>query len=147
MLWLDKKYNQLLPFKTGTKSRVDIGKEADRLLKKSADSSIISIHNHPGSSAFSPEDLSVACKYTAIDTLQVVGHEGTRYYLKVGKGFRPTRFYIESRFNEYYAIIYPKFEHLLNNKATHTEALKELTHVINIELAKRFNWEYRRGKL
>lgn len=26
LLWLDKKYNQLLPFKTGTKSRVDIGK-------------------------------------------------------------------------------------------------------------------------
>ena len=60
MLWLDKKYNQLLPFKTGTKSRVDIGKEADRLLKKGTDSSIISIHNHPGSLAFSPEDLSVA---------------------------------------------------------------------------------------
>lgn len=147
LLWLDKKYNQLLPFKTGTKSRVGVDEEAGRLLKKSADSSIISIHNHPNSSAFSPADLSVACNYTAIDTLQVVGHDGTRYYLKVGEGYRPTKSYIESMFNKYYAAKYPKFKHLIDNKATHAEALKEITHIINTELARRFNWEYRRGKL
>ena len=88
ILWLNKKYNQLLPFKTGSNNSVGIG-EAKELLKRSADESIISIHNHPNSSAFSPEDLDVACSYTAIDTLQVVGHEGTRYFMKIGGGYRP----------------------------------------------------------
>lgn len=145
LLWLDKKYNQLLPFKTGTKNRVGIGEEVDMLLKKSADSSIISIHNHPNSSAFSPEDLDVACSYTAIDTLQVVGHDGTRYFMKIGGGYRPKLSYIRRTYDVYFAELIPQYRRQLNGGGSPaTEALKEITHTINVRLSERFGWKYKR---
>ena len=143
LLWLDKKYNQLLPFKTGSNNRVGIG-EAQELLKRSADESIISIHNHPNSSAFSPEDLDVACSYTSIDTLQVVGHDGTRYFMKIGGGRRPELSYIRHTYDVYFAELIPRYRRQLNGEGSPAEALKEITHIINIRLSERFGWKYKR---
>lgn len=146
LLWLDKKYNQLLPFKTGSNNSVGIG-EAKELLKRSADESIISIHNHPNSSAFSPEDLDVACSYTAIDTLQVVGHDGTRYFMKIGGGYRPELSYIRRTYDVYFAELIPQYRRQLNDGGSPAEALKEITHTINVRLSERFGWEYKRELL
>ena len=143
LLWLDKKYNQLLPFKTGSNNRVGIG-EAQELLKRSADESIISIHNHPNSSAFSPEDLDVACSYTSIDTLQVVGHDGTRYFMKIGGGRRPELSYIRHTYDVYFAELIPRYRRQLSGEGSPAEALKEITHIINIRLSERFGWKYKR---
>ena len=144
LLWLDKKYNQLLPFKTGTKSQVDVGEEADRLLKKSADSSIISIHNHPSSSAFSPEDLSVACDHAAIDTLQVVGHDGTRYYARIGTGERPTLAEIRREFKRCVRKLKPLYYRLLKGGVDEPTAWKEISHRVNLEVARIYGWVYER---
>lgn len=146
LLWLDKKYNQLLPFKTGSNNSVGIG-EAKELLKRSADESIISIHNHPNSSAFSPEDLDVACSYTAIDTLQVVGHDGTRYFMKIGGGYRPELSYIRRTYDVYFAELISQYRRQLNGGGSPAEALKEITHTINVRLSERFGWEYKRELL
>ena len=144
LLWLDKKYNQLLPFKTGTKSRVDISKEADRLLKKGTDSSIISIHNHPGSSVFSPEDLSVACKYTAIDTLQVVDHDGTRYYARIGGGKRPKLAEIRREFKRSVHKLKPLYYRLLKSGIDERTAWKEIITRVSCEVARIYGWVYER---
>lgn len=144
LLWLDKEYNQLLPFKTGTKSQVDVGEEADRLLKKSADSSIISIHNHPSSSAFSPEDLSVACDHAAIDTLQVVGHDGTRYYARIGMGERPTLAEIRREFKRCVRKLKPLYYRLLKGGVDEPTAWKEISHRVNLEVARIYGWVYER---
>lgn len=117
------------------------------MLKKSADSSIISVHNHPGSSAFSPEDLSVACKYTAIDTLQVVGHDGTRYFMKIGGGYRPELSYIRRTYDVYFTELIPQYRRQLNGGESPAEALKEITHTINVRLSERFGWKYKRELL
>lgn len=146
LLWLDKKYNQLLPFKTGSNNSVGIG-EARELLKRSADESIISTHNHPNSSAFSPEDLDVACSYTSIDTLQVVGHDGTRYFMKIGGGYRPELSYIRHSYDVYFAELIPQYRRQLNGGESPAEALKEITHTINVRLSERFGWEYKRELL
>lgn len=144
LLWLDKEYNQLVPFRTGSQNRVYLGAQAEKMLKESADRSIISIHNHPNSSAFSPDDLGVACKYKSIDELQVVGHDGTRYFVVVGNGERPTTAEIKREFGRKMQDMKPTFDRLMRNGVDKQTAWQELTHRVNRKLADMYGWRYRR---
>lgn len=146
LLWLDKEYNQLVPFRTGSQNRVYLGAQAEKMLKESADRSIISIHNHPNSSAFSPDDLGVACKYRSINELQVVGHDGTRYFMVVGNGERPTTAEIKREFGRKMQDMKPTFDRLIRNGVDTQTVWQELTHRVNRKLAAMYGWRYRRAQ-
>ena len=146
LLWLDKEDNQLVPFRTGSQNRVYLGAQAEKMLKESADRSIISIHNHPNSSAFSPDDLGVACKYRSINELQVVGHDGTRYFMVVGNGERPTTAEIKREFRRKMQDMKPAFDRLMRNGVDTQTAWQELTHRVNRKLAAMYGWRYRRAQ-
>ena len=59
-----------------------------KFLRDAASGSLTCVHNHPGSSSFSPEDLNVMCAFNSIDCMRVIAHDGTRYFAEVGNGQR-----------------------------------------------------------
>lgn len=131
----------------GGKSSVNFTPELISFLENAAEGSVISIHNHPNSSSFSDADLSVLSKFKSIKYLCVIGHDGTRYLVKVGKGKRPS--YQELRDDyikaeqKYFKYFYEK---VMNNEMTEDEAWYEHSHLIVKDLAQKYNWEYRRVK-
>lgn len=130
----------------GNKSQVTFTPELMNHLRNAPERSVISIHNHPRSSSFSPADLSVACGYKSIQTLTVKGHDGTLYTVDVGSGKRPSSKEIEYVYDKYKTQIHQSIVNKLKTGEikTENEAWKEHSHLVNEEMAKKFNWDYRR---
>lgn len=129
----------------GTTNQVVFPQSLIDFLDKASPNSIISIHNHPSSSSFSDADLSVLSRYKSISYLTVVGHDGTKYIVKVGKGLRPTRREISIAWKEAHDKYFDYFRRkVISGELTSQAAWKEHTHLIVKEVAEKFGWEYRR---
>jgi len=130
---------------SGTSSRIQFTPELIKFLKEEPVGSVLSIHNHPRSASFSPEDLSVLSMYKSIKYLTVIGHDGTRYVIKVGNGRRISLTTIRKRYNLIKQRTYAYFDQKIRNRLmTSQEAWKEQSHVIVTELAEQLGWEYTR---
>lgn len=146
LIWLDKDGNEILPFKTGNSNSVGITAEEMQYLISLEKNSIICIHNHPGSSSFSPDDMNVMCKLPCVETMKVVGHDGTRYSLSVGDGIRPSEVNIHAAYDEFFNETYSKYKGLLSSNKNKNLVWKEHSNEIVEKVAERFGWKYERTK-
>lgn len=144
LMWLDLNGNEIVPFATGDKNSVSIPRETMLFLSKQVESSVISLHNHPSSSSFSPEDMNVACILSSVKEMRVVGHDGTRYYLEIGAGERKSLKEIRKTYDEIGRDFESEYWKLCNDLGDNKKAWKEVSNMINESLAKKFGWKYRR---
>lgn len=144
LMWLDLQGNEIIPFKTGSNNRVAITKETITYLKSLPTDTVISLHNHPGSSSFSTADMNVACYLPSVREMRVIGHDGTKYFLKIGNGQRPEKHILDEVYYRTRNKLERKYIQELSDLSKRQKAWKELTHEINEKMAKKFGWEYRR---
>nr|DAM42333.1 MAG TPA: minor capsid protein [Bacteriophage sp.] len=144
LMWLDLDYNPILPFATGNKKSVGITREDMRFLMAQPKDSIISLHNHPSSSSFSPADMDIACRIESVKELQVIAHDGTRYFLEIGTGKRPEDHIIDDEFYKTLNKLQSKYDNMFKKTKNNELVWKEHTHEVNEMLAKQFGWNYRR---
>lgn len=144
LIWLDLQGNEIIPFKTGSNNRVAITKETITYLKSLPTDTVISLHNHPGSSSFSTADMNVACYLPSVREMRVIGHDGTKYFLKIGNGQRPEKHILDDVYYRARNKLERKYIQELSDLSKRQKAWKELTHEINEKMAKKFGWEYRR---
>jgi len=144
LMWLDLNGNEIVPFATGDKNSVSIPRETMLFLSKQAKSSVISLHNHPSSSSFSPEDMNVACILSSVKEMRVVGHDGTRYYLEIGDGQRKSLKEIRKTYESMIYDFKDEYRELYKKINDNKKAWKEVSHIVNERVAKKFGWKYRR---
>ena len=144
LMWLDLNGNEIVPFATGDKNSVGIPRETMLFLSKKAESSVISLHNHPSSSSFSPEDMNVACILSSVKEMRVVGHDGTRYYLEIGDGQRKSLKEIRKTYESMIYDFKDEYRELYKKINDNKKAWKEVSHIVNERVAKKFGWKYRR---
>jgi len=129
----------------GGKDFVEFPLELIRLLQQAQSNSIVSVHNHPSSSSFSAEDLSILAKFDSIKTMAVIGHDGTRYVMSSGSGQKPDLFTVRDKLNTIVRKYYDHYNNLVQSgKMTSSEAWKEHSHRAVSDLAEEFGWDYRR---
>lgn len=129
----------------GGKDYVEFPSKLMELLARAKNNSIISIHNHPSSSSFSAEDLAILSTFKSINTLAVIGHDGTRYVMNRGKGQAHSISAIRDTLNKMVKKYYDHYNNLVQSeKMTPSEAWKEHSHRAVSDLAEEFGWEYRR---
>lgn len=144
LMWLDLNGNEIVPFATGDKNSVSIPRETMLYLSKQVESSVISLHNHPSSSSFSPEDMNVACILSSVKEMRVVGHDGTRYYLEIGDGQRKSLKEIRKTYESMIYDFKDEYRELYKKINDNKKAWKEVSHIVNERVAKKFGWKYRR---
>lgn len=144
LVWLDKNGNEVLPFKTGKANCVGISAQEMQYLRSLKKNSIISLHNHPKSSSFSPDDMSIMCRLPSVETMRVVGHDGTKYALSVGDGMRPSKNVIVDAYYEFLNKTEHSYSELYSKDRS--VAWKEHTHETVKNIAERFGWKYERTK-
>lgn len=145
ILTVDAKSGQLVYNKiTGSKNQVTFPQEFVDFLGDAADDSIILVHNHPGSSSFSGEDLA-NLKFRSLKGLGIIGHDKTQYYVgaKEGTQYDPDKIIADwraayARYFDYYK------EQVSSGKMTPEQAWKEHSHKIIEDVAKANGFEYRR---
>ncbi len=138
---------ELHPAVPGDKSSVVIPEPLANLLRTGRRNSIIMVHNHPGSSSFSDDDLAVASNFPSIEWFTVIGHNETRYAVKVGDGKRPS---INELQNAWRSARFRRYKYycdkVLAGELTESEAWYEHSHEIVQDLAERFGWDYVRSE-
>lgn len=72
----------------GSKDAVTITKTIGRKLSNAPDNTLSVLHNHPKSSSFSLEDISVMSDFSSIREMRVIGHNGKVFTMDVGVGKR-----------------------------------------------------------
>jgi hypothetical protein len=147
LLHIDKNTGKSVYSKVeGTTNEVVFPQPLIDFMTNAAPDSIIQAHNHPSSSSFSSDDLKVLSRYKSISHIVVIGHDGRRYIAKVGQGLRPTSKDISSEWKA----SHDKHFNYFNNKVGRGElspedAWKAHSHLIMVEIAEKFGWEYRRA--
>lgn len=144
LLWLNEKGVEVVQVATGNSNSVAISQEAQKYLLNANKDSVISLHNHPRSSAFSPEDINIACKYESIKEMRVIGHDNTEYYLQIGNGKRPEWAEISNTYSEIKSDLQRKYQRMFDETQDGDATWKEHSNEINERIARKFNWKYRR---
>lgn len=144
LMWLDLKGNEIIEFVTGDSSKVNITKDTINYLASLEKNSVISLHNHPGSSSFSSSDMDVACRIESVKEMRVIGHDGTKYFLEIGSGIRPSFSDIDEAYHVIRNKLNSKYQKIFDETGDSKGTWKEQSHEINEELARIFNWTYRR---
>lgn len=129
----------------GNKNSVLIDQPTSDMLKNSPDNSVVCIHNHPNSSSFSPNDINVHTKYSAIDHLLVKGTDGTEYFLKIGKGDKLSLIDLQSEYNILRSQTQAKFQKIYTDKLQDNERVWKMqsNHIIKT-MARKHGWTYER---
>ena len=129
----------------GKQSSVEFTPELTKFLENAQKDSLVSVHNHPNSSSFSDADLGVLSKFKSIQYLTVIGHDETRYLVRVGSGQRVMYNQIRAKYNELQNKHFETYARKVRNgELTNNQALKEHSHKINQDLSAEFGWEYKR---
>ncbi|MDO5714826.1 MAG: minor capsid protein, partial [Tissierellia bacterium] len=144
LLWMDKKGEKLFDTATGNSNSVAISPEVLEYLEKSKKNTIVSLHNHPGSSSFSPEDISILSSYESIDWMLVTGHDGTKYYLKINEGERLSYGELKHEYNKIKNELQPKYQKIFDKTGDSHYAWKEHSNETISKMAEKYNWIYRR---
>lgn len=144
LLWLNLNGEEVVKVATGNKNSVALSQETINYLLSAKKNTVISIHNHPSSSAFSPEDMNVACKFNSIKEMRVVGHDGTKYYLEIGTGDRPSLEQIQDDYNKVKDAMQGKYQDIFDKTGDSTSTWKEHSNEINELISMKFKWKYRR---
>jgi len=144
LMWLNVNGKEIIPFETGDSNSVAISQETMGYLMRLKRESVISLHNHPKSSSFSPADMSIACQLESVKEMRVIGHDGTKYFLEVGNGARPKFLKIDHEYAVAQNNLQPKYQQIFDKTKDAQATWKEQSHEINEHLANLFGWKYRR---
>ncbi len=144
LLWLNLDGEEVVKIAAGDKSSVAINHETLDYLSNAKKNTVISLHNHPGSSAFSPEDMNIACYFESVKEMRVIGHDGTKYYLDVTGGERPSLSEIREAYNKIKDETYDKYYEVFTKTQDAAATWKEQSNEISETMAKKFKWTYRR---
>ena len=129
----------------GTSDEVVFPQSLIDLLNQAEPNSIIQVHNHPRSSSFSVEDIGNLAVRDSINTISVIGHDGTKYVLSIGSGQRVDWKTLQKEYNTFNKKHFDYFyNQVISGKMTEKQAWKEHSHRIVIDLAEKYGWEYRR---
>lgn len=133
-------YNQI----QGTADEVVFPEALVRLLNEAERQSVILVHNHIDSTAFSDGDIARLVQFDSLKGIFVVGHNGTQYY--IGKTAQ-TPSVRESKIRADYQKYLLRHLGWLNKqvadgKMTKDAALKEYSHRVAESLAKAHKLEY-----
>lgn len=144
LIWLNDEGVEIIPFTTGTSNKVAVSRENMNYLKSLKKDSVISLHNHPSSSSFSPQDMDIACKLSSVKELRVIGHDGTKYFLRIGEGKRPDFYVIDDAYWNAKIKLDSKYYKMLKENNDQKLTWKEHSNEVVEMVAKQFGWEYRR---
>ena len=129
----------------GVANKVEFPQDLIELLERAKPNSIIQVHNHPRSSCFSLDDIKNLVYYDSLKAISVMGHDGTRYVMSIGKG---QRIDLSTLKNKYHTFKKKHFDYFYNQvisgKMTEQQAWKEHSHRIVMDLVEEYGWEYRR---
>jgi hypothetical protein len=129
----------------GTSDKVIFPQSLIDLLNQAKPNSIIQVHNHPRSSSFSVDDIGNLAVRDSINTISVIGHDGTKYVLSIGSGQRVDWGTLQKEYNTFKKKHFDYFyNQVISGKMTEKQAWKEHSHRIVIDLAEKYGWEYRR---
>ena len=129
----------------GTSDEVKFPQSLVDFLNNAAPNSVIQVHNHPRSSSFSVEDIGNLAVRDSINTISVIGHDGTKYVLSIGSGQRVDWGTLQKEYNTFKKKHFDYFyNQVISGKMTEKQAWKEHSHRIVIDLAEKYGWEYRR---
>lgn len=144
LFWINKDGSEAFKSLTGSSNQVVFTPELMDFLNHANDGTLHCVHNHPGSSSFSPQDLNVMCKYSSIDTMYVIAHDGTEYTCSVNGGIRPEWTNIFNSYEDYNEGLHNKYMEMYNNGATQQETWKEHSNEIIEKIAEKYKWKYTR---
>jgi hypothetical protein len=131
----------------GSSNEVVFPQSLINLLNQADSNSIIQIHNHPGSSSFSVEDIGNLVVRESMNTISVIGHDGTKYVLSMGSGKRVDWITLQKDYKTFQKKYFNYFrDQVISGKMTNQQAWKEHSHRITTDLAEKYGWEYRRVK-
>ena len=129
----------------GTSDEVKFPQSLVDFLNNAAPNSVIQVHNHPRSSSFSVEDIGNLAVRDSINTISVIGHDGTKYVLSRGSGQRVDWITLQKEYNTFKKKHFDYFyNQVVSGKMTEQQAWKEHSHRIVMDLAEKYGWEYRR---
>ncbi|WP_196603080.1 minor capsid protein [Pectinatus frisingensis] len=145
LYWIDNNGDSAYPDLTGTQNAVSFTPNLIKFLRDAASGSLTCVHNHPGSSSFSPEDLNVMCAFNSIDCMRVIAHDGTRYFAEVGNGQRVSLPTIKKLYDKIMYDLIGEFRKRINSgELDNFQAWKEHSHKIIEKVAEKYGWTYRR---
>lgn len=137
--------NEIHSAVSGDKNSVALPKSLIDLLRSATKNSVVMVHNHPSSSAFSAEDLCVLNNFDSINYMTVIGYDGTRYAMGIGDGNRPT---LTKVYDSWVSAVNMDHKHyqskVISGELTRDEAWYEHSNKVMQILAKRLGWDYRR---
>jgi len=129
----------------GTINEVVLPQSLIDFLDNAAPNSVIQVHNHPRSSCFSVDDIRNLVYYDSLKAISVIGHDGTRYVMSIGKGQRIDWSTLQKEYNTINEKHFDYFcNQVVSGKMTEQQAWKEHSHRIVMDLAEKYGWEYRR---
>jgi hypothetical protein len=129
----------------GTINEVVLPQSLIDFLDNAAPNSVIQVHNHPRSSCFSVDDIRNLVYYDSLKAISVIGHDGTRYVMSIGKGQRIDWSTLQKEYNTINKKHFDYFcNQVVSGKMTEQQAWKEHSHRIVMDLAEKYGWEYRR---
>lgn len=129
----------------GTRNKVALPQSLIDLLNQAKPNSIIQVHNHPRNSSFSVDDIGNLAVRDSINTISVIGHDGTKYVLSMGSGQRVDWRTLQKEYNTFNKKHFDYFcNQVVSGKMTEQQAWKEHSHRIVMDLAEKYGWEYRR---
>ena len=145
LMWCDLDGNEILPIEFGNVDSVGITRDVFDFIYNQKDNSVISVHNHPASSSFSPNDINVACVFKSVKEMRVIGHDGTEYILEIGNGKRYSLQEIRIQYKDIKTNTRDKFVEIYINKLQDNKRIWKMqsNHILK-KLAKQNGWRYER---
>ena len=128
----------------GTAEKVTFPPDLVNLLQQAAEGSIVLVHNHSNSAAFSADDIERLADFKALKGLLLVGHDGTQYYVgTTTKTMGLNRMSLRVDYHRFMTLYFGKYQNLIaEDKVTKAEAMKEYSHQIMQALARKYGLEY-----
>ena len=124
---------------------VKLPKEIKKILRSSAENSIIFIHNHPTPTPFSGPDIKHIIKYESIGTMTLECADGTKYIFERGdaqSSFK-NKLYFEATYDTIYKMIAEKYPEL-NDEVKKYYVWDEFLDEVNREVAKKYGMIYKK---
>jgi hypothetical protein len=133
------------PKLNGTSGSVTFSSDLISLLNNAENDSLILIHNHPGSSSFSCEDINVLVSRKSIKYLAVIGHDETKYMMSIGNGKRPMFGELVLAWKRANGTHYDYYnKKVMNGEMTSHDAWREQSDLMVRDMAVNYGWDYRR---
>jgi hypothetical protein len=147
LLTLDAKTGNTVYNKVaGTGSEVQFPQQLIDFLSKAPARSVMLVHNHPSSSAFSDADVQMVVRFDSVNGMFISAHDGTKYYVgKLSNTGKIRESQVAAEYQRYITRYFKHYSDLVRTgKMTSAQAWNEHTHKIMEDLSSSLGLDYRR---